>query len=141
MPLVDHEERKKYQREYAKMRGHKDPSYHTINNRRQRARKPKEYMLGRAKGRCKGTDVPITITVDDFEIPEFCPVFPDIRLRFAEGRGRPDNIPTLDRIIPALGYIPGNVRVISMRANRLKSDATVEELEAIIAYIRANAPP
>jgi hypothetical protein len=56
------------------------------------------------------------------------------------GQTRRDNQPSLDRVIPALGYVPGNVRVISFRANRLKQDATAEEVAAILDYIRDNAP-
>lgn len=32
-------------------------------------------------------------------------------------------------IIPELGYVPGNIRVISTQANRMKWDSTAEELE------------
>ena len=43
-----------------------------------------------------------------------------------------DNSPTLDRKRPSLGYTKGNLAVISHRANRLKSDATVEELQTLL---------
>ena len=39
--------------------------------------------------------------------------------------------PTIDRIDNAVGYVPGNVRIISQRANVLKSNGTDKELEAI----------
>lgn len=39
-----------------------------------------------------------------------------------------DDSPSIDRINNLLGYVPGNVRVISRRANRLKNDATDDEL-------------
>jgi hypothetical protein len=44
--------------------------------------------------------------------------------------------PSLDRIIPELGYVEGNVVWISRRANRLKSDASVEELERILSFYK-----
>lgn len=47
-----------------------------------------------------------------------------------------DTQPTIDRIIPALGYVPGNIVVISHRANRMKSDGTAEEHERIAAWLR-----
>lgn len=43
--------------------------------------------------------------------------------------------PTLDKIIPALGYVPGNVWVISHRANTIKSDASLEELKTLTANL------
>jgi hypothetical protein len=43
---------------------------------------------------------------------------------------------SLDRIDSALGYTPGNVAIISTRANHIKRDASVAELRKIIAYIQ-----
>jgi len=42
----------------------------------------------------------------------------------------------LDRVDPSLGYTKGNVQYISGRANRIKYNATVEELQKIIEYIQ-----
>ena len=42
----------------------------------------------------------------------------------------------VDRIEPTLGYVDGNVAWLSPRANRIKSDATIEELQSIIDWIR-----
>lgn len=42
----------------------------------------------------------------------------------------------LDRIIPNLGYVKGNVEYISGRMNRIKYDATIEELEKIILWMK-----
>lgn len=41
--------------------------------------------------------------------------------------------PSLDKIIPALGYVPGNIAVISMKANMLKGDETDPEVFRKIA--------
>ena len=46
------------------------------------------------------------------------------------------NSPSLDRIRPQLGYVAGNVRVISNRANHLKSNGTISEFEAVLAYMK-----
>lgn len=105
---------------------------------RQRAAHPNRYMLERARARAKALDIPCTITIDDFSIPEFCPVFPWLKLEFSIGPSRPDNCPSLDRVIPELGYVPGNVRVISMKANRIKSNASPAEIEAIHTYIQGH---
>ena len=48
---------------------------------------------------------------------------PGVELLFGAGRNNPDN-PSLDRVVPELGYVRGNVRVISYWANRLKCDCS-----------------
>ena len=61
------------------------------------------------------------------EIPEKCPVL-GIPLGGVTSRGGSDNSPSVDRIIPENGYIRGNVRIISKRANVLKNNGTLDEL-------------
>lgn len=74
---------------------------------------------------------PFSLTVADIPaVPEFCPVL-GIALRANDKAGPIDSSPSLDRIVPSLGYAPGNVRVISFRANRLRADATAEELRLV----------
>jgi hypothetical protein len=55
-----------------------------------------------------------------------CPVL-GIELAFGNEDGR-NNSPSIDRIIPALGYIKGNVIIVSLKANRIKSNASPEEI-------------
>lgn len=50
--------------------------------------------------------------------------------------GNRDQSPSLDKVKPELGYVPGNVRVVSNKANRLKADNTIETLEAILKYMK-----
>jgi len=98
-------------------------------------------MYQNAKGRAKKQEIPFTIAQDDIVIPEMCPVL-GIRLIWGIGRGRmSDTSPSLDKIVPELGYVPGNIRVISWKANRLKSDATLAELEAVCEYVRLAISP
>lgn len=48
-----------------------------------------------------------------------------------------DTSPSLDRKDPTKGYVRGNVAWISFRANRIKSDASQQELERILNYVKA----
>lgn len=57
-----------------------------------------------------------------------------IPLKFGDGIG--DDSPTVDRFDNDRGYVPGNVFVISWRANNLKRNATIEELIRVVAYMR-----
>lgn len=45
-----------------------------------------------------------------------------------------DSSPSLDRIVPALGYVIENCVVICFRCNRIKNDSTPEQLYAIADY-------
>lgn len=51
-----------------------------------------------------------------------------------------DETPSLDRIDNERGYVQGNVRIISLRANRLKADAHAFELRRIAAYLESPDP-
>ena len=110
------------------------------NKRYQRAQGPWYYLLANARMRAKRFGVPCTVRIADIVIPATCPVL-GIPLAVApfEGRRAPSpGSPSLDRVIPALGYVPGNIRVISHRANTLKNNATIAELEAVLTYCRLN---
>lgn len=96
-------------------------------------------MLRSARGRAKKRGLLCTITINDFEIPTVCPVL-GISLAF-ENRTQEDNSPSLDRIDNSKGYVSGNVMVISFRANKLKSDATAEELQLLSEYVNKPSLP
>ena len=93
-------------------------------------------LMERARNRAKVKGILFTIEYTDVVIPDVCPIL-GIPLFRNEG-GKPSaNSPSLDRVIPELGYVPGNICVISHRANTIKNDATAEELLAVIEYIRS----
>ena len=79
---------------------------------------PKEVLYNNARQRAKRDNLPFTITHGDFEIPEVCPVL-GIPLFVGVGKCS-DNSPSLDRHKPELVYIPGNIVVMSFKANTLK---------------------
>lgn len=91
-------------------------------------------MFLNAKQRAKNKGLEFSITLTDIAIPDRCPV---LGIQFGRGERRfADNSPSLDRVVTSLGYIPGNIRVISWRANKLKGDASLEELALIIDYMK-----
>lgn len=94
---------------------------------------PETYMHALAKQRAASKGLEFNITPRDIVIPPTCPV---LGIPLSHGRGKPhDGSPTLDRIVPHKGYVRGNIMVISHKANRLKGAATLQELQAIVAYI------
>lgn len=61
-----------------------------------------------------------------------CPVF---GCAIHAGGAKDDFKAELDRLIPSKGYVKGNVRWISRRANRIKSDASIDEIKKILKYM------
>ncbi len=98
--------------------------------------KPLYHHVRRAKRRAKALGLPFDLDHETIYQPEFCPVL-GIRLNYKGGDGHPvANTPSLDRLHPDLGYTKANVRVISFRANTIKNDATIEDIEKVLAYMR-----
>lgn len=104
----------------------------------------KDHHVGKffqeAKIRARQKSVPFTITLKYLRgaANDYCPVFKHKFLwgRSGLGRGKTTgNSPSLDRIIPELGYIPGNVIFISHNANRIKSNATEKQIYAVADWL------
>jgi len=51
-----------------------------------------------------------------------------------DGHCGPNSI-SLDRIVPSKGYTKENVRVISYKANTIKSNANLDDLRRVVAYL------
>lgn len=85
-----------------------------------------KYLFDLAKNRARRNGTPFGIALSDIVIPDLCPVL-GIPLKMNRGRAAVDSA-TIDRIVPAIGYVPGNIVVVSMRANAIKSNYTIGEL-------------
>jgi hypothetical protein len=72
-------------------------------------------------------------------LPIFCPIFPNIRLDYKQG---PDRRcwASVDKKVPALGYVSDNVWVASMAANTWKSNGSNSEERARIIEIMSPKP-
>lgn len=85
-----------------------------------------------AKKRAKQKGLDFNIELEDIpKIPKYCPVL-GIEIKSNTTHSPLDSSPSLDRIDSTKGYIKGNVRIISNRANRIKADATIEELRKVL---------
>lgn len=98
---------------------------------------PAQRMWSTARDRAALRGQSFTITVEDviaaWPKNNRCPILGTPFERKHQMRG-----PSLDRLNNAWGYEPGNIAVISNRANRLKSDATAGELESLVAWMQTN---
>ena len=102
--------------------------------KQKRLEKPEVELLKGAKYRAKKKGLPFNITLDDVRAPDVCPVL-GIPLYVGEGVLHKGS-PTLDRFDPELGYVQGNVNVISSLANTIKSNATWSEVLAVSQWMQ-----
>ena len=90
---------------------------------------PEQVLLTHAKSRATKLKIPFSLRLEDIVIPDICPILgiPLLRGGMTDER---DLFPSLDRIIPSLGYVVGNTAVISLRANRIKYNGSdVEHIQ------------
>jgi hypothetical protein len=96
--------------------------------------------LKNARSRAKRDNVPFSLTKEYLLsiATDECPIFHTPFEWGVSGLGKgntKDNCPTLDRILPELGYVEGNVAFISYRANRIKDNGTMQEHYDIADWI------
>ena len=126
-------------------RGRKDAM--KANKRRFREKACEEFLAGdhsriqklmweRAKSRAERDGVPFDIVPEDIIIPEYCPIFSNMRLVPGNDGYTKNCAPSLDKIIPELGYVKGNIWVISSFANAMKNSATLEQLHIFAEKIK-----
>lgn len=98
--------------------------------------RPELHMLERARQRARKKGFDFDLTVEDITpLPAHCPVFGQ---PFEPNNGHQNpNAYSLDRIDNSKGYVRGNVAVISYLANRLKNDATPDQLRRIADWMES----
>ncbi len=112
--------------------------YEKVKQRRKAARETKEGLwncdiwhsvLTSCRRRAKQKGIPFNLTAKYMIsiTPSHCPVL-GIELRRSTTNGATPNSPSIDRIIPELGYVEGNVIVVSMLANTIRAYATPEQI-------------
>ena len=142
---------------YTKFRERKDTGWTDINNKlrytycRECEKKrfkeaykkdPIPQMLSNSKIRAKAKNLAHNITTEDIKKvwpkDNICPVLKKpFEMGFKFGKTK-SMAPSLDKIIPNKGYIRGNIVVISDIVNRLKSDASIEDLKKILNFYIKN---
>jgi hypothetical protein len=100
-------------------------------------------MIKNAKIRCKQTER--LIEINDYYLHTltkelvYCPVL-GIELLYGGTGSIKDNSASIDRFDTTKGYIKGNVWIISHKANRMKSNATLDEIEKVYEYMKLELP-
>lgn len=93
-------------------------SYHNSSRERK--------ILNRARSRATSRNIEFNLSIVDIEVPEICPVL---------GTLLNDDF-SIDRLNPDKGYVKENINIISLRANIVKGDATLEELESVVRWMK-----
>ena len=127
-----------YRRAWQNAKYQRNPDEHkrrTLRRYHQSKSDPLQFMVSRTRTNALQKGVEFAMTVSDITLPIHCPAL-GIELT-RPGGGLKETSPTIDRLDPNIGYVSGNVNVISMRANRFKNNATLAELEAIVTWMRS----
>lgn len=94
----------------------------------------KRWLLQRIRTKCDSIGIEFNLTIEDLVIPDVCPVL-GLKLKFgadrAYGNNATDDSPSVDRIDPTKGYTKDNIVIVSWRANRIKGNASFDELKKI----------
>lgn len=95
-------------------------------------------LLYHAKWRAKRDGLEFNLEIEDICIPDVCPLL-EVPLTLSyyasTDKGPKLHGPSLDRIDNNIGYIKGNVWVISHQANTMKGCATLQELQTFVANL------
>jgi hypothetical protein len=93
-----------------------------------------EYKLWtQAKSRARKFNRPFNIEVSDIIIPDICPLLGVPIFRNVDKVG--SNSPSVDCIIPELGYTKGNVWVVSYKANTVKGKLSLIQLQTFVQVL------
>ncbi len=94
-------------------------------------------ITNNARSTARLRNLPFNIQAEDLILPRYCPyLLTPIAYGCCEQQ---DDGPSIDRIDPKLGYVKGNVQVISYLANRMKNNASPEQLVTFAQQILLKA--
>lgn len=104
-------------------------------DRKWRSENVAKALLKSARYGAQTRGLEFSITLDDIAVPERCPVF---GFEFTIGMKRSTSA-SIDRIDNTKGYIHGNVVVVSVKANHVKSDCSIDELRKLVSFYESLA--
>lgn len=108
----------------------KSCSYKLQNENKSRAK----VIIDNARRRAKKKGLEFNLKVSEIELPTHCPVF-GFELDYTHSKSH-FNSPSLDRTDNSVGYTKENSRIISQKANQIKNNSSVEELELLLKYLK-----
>lgn len=97
-------------------------------------RDKRKVLLNAARKRAKDQNLEFNLDIDDIILPIQCPIL-GIELMFNKHNAC-DNSYSIDRIESNKGYIKGNIQIISFKANTIKNNASLLEIEKVYLYMK-----
>ena len=150
MPYRDKEKQKEYHKEYR--RKYKDALYEKAKiykeNNREKVqtynkkwnidrldKDPRAVLPTRARSNAKDKNLECTISKEDFilPLPTHCPIL-GIPIQFNKDE-RKENSISIDRVDNSKGYVPGNIAIISSKANSNKGNLSIEDIKRLYSYV------
>lgn len=133
------EKRLRYLRNYHARRKEEDPNYlqdrlHWMRSKRKED--PKWAILQNKKSNAKRAGIEFDIEIEDLDWPTHCPAL-GVELKYGGGRFD-DATASIDRICPNKGYVKGNVQILSAMANRIKTNATAEQVMLVALWLNGD---
>jgi hypothetical protein len=110
--------------------------YKDQQNEKNRNKPTNERLFRSARSSSKKRGLAFTIKPEDIVVPDLCPILGIPLLKESQGRGGKPNSPSIDRIDNYKGYTKDNIWVISLKANKCKSDLTLEQLERMVIVLK-----
>jgi hypothetical protein len=95
---------------------------------------PLRITLFSIRSRCRQRNTYFNLELEDLREPSHCPV-----LGIPLDRRDNDHAPSVDRFDNTKGYTKDNINIISQRANRMKTDATLEEIGKLYRWMKKNS--
>ncbi len=93
-------------------------------------------LYSRLKNSANKRNIPFDLKISDMYLisyPLTCSIL-GMPLQFHKGQAQ-DNSYSVDRIDSSLGYTIDNIQIISNKANRIKNNATSEDLKMFVNYL------
>lgn len=121
---------KQCQKEYRATEWYKEN--HRRWEKEYRLRFPEKSLLRSCKKRSQREGIEFNIEEADIVIPDRCPILDTPIVYGSEDR---NEWPSVDKVNPLKGYVKGNVAVISYRANRMKSNMSIDDVRRLLALM------
>lgn len=141
-----HKKKRETDPDYVKARSEYNKAnaeYFCNKTKQYNSERPFHYAFGRLRLRAKQNNIPFNLT-EEYLVSLWtgtCAVFGSPLCLPYSTKHQDPNKATIDKVIPELGYVVGNVHWVSNKANIIKSFGTIDEHKMIVDYMVRNTEP